>query len=126
MTKEEREFIKQTAKDSFDMKVDVEAIRKAYKLFTNIDLANIRVMRREMFNIHTNPNLLDTKTEEAKTELPTPERFKKRIESAGIVQEVPSSQITKQESQPKVPTVKVADILKVDKRSKAYKDSLKK
>jgi len=103
LTDVEKKFIKDVAKDSYDMKINVEDIRKAFQLLTDDGMANIKTMRQKMFTIHNDPDLLE---EKIYGQLPTPERFlKKQAES---------------EEKPKT-----EEVIKIDKRSKEYRDSLK-
>ena len=76
LTAEEKEFVAKVAKNSYDMIIDVQEIKKAFKLLTDQDLANIRTMRMEMFNYHTKPELYEDK----KDALPIPDKLKKRME----------------------------------------------
>jgi hypothetical protein len=124
LKEEEKEFVKKVAKDSFNMILNVEDIRKAFKMLTDNDIAPMPRMRQELYKVHSNPDSIIV--DEIK-ELPMPDGLKQRLEEHNL--KVALSKIKEgveelsTEEKPVEPTTTVEP--KVDRRTKEYKDSKK-
>lgn len=82
LSETDKEFVKKVAKDSFDMILNVEDIRKAFKMLTDNDIAPMPRMRQELFKVHSNPDSIEV-GEELK-ELPMPDALKQRLEEHNL------------------------------------------
>lgn len=146
LNKEDKEFVKKVAKDSYDMIINVEDIRKAFKLIMDDDQVPMQRMRQELFKVLNNPDSIEETESEG---LPVPDRFKKRMEEELTVkqkQELYQKALDGDQEAKKLlhedydkgfeeslykPLEREAIGLgnleekKIDKRSKEYRDSLK-
>jgi hypothetical protein len=148
LDKQQQEFVRRVAKDSVQQTINVEEIREAFKLLTNTDNANIRIMRKELydyFNLpeppevlpdYANPDFDINKPLPETTELPVQELpVEKRVEL--YEQALDGNDQAKEllhkdydlgfmkminETKKPVELPKVEEQQVVDKRSKAYRE----
>jgi hypothetical protein len=117
LNNEEKEFVKRVAQDSVKGTLDIDEIRKAFKLIMDIEpegmSPNIRIMRNELYRFNEKA-LNDDK--------PLPDHLNPDFD---IMQELPTEPMVTPSIVPSVaPSVlpKIEENTVVDKRSKAYRD----
>ncbi len=118
---QEFEFVKRVAKDSVNMHINVEEIRKAIKILSDQDIGNIKQMRKQLYDFNSNPKkgdepLPDFLNDDFDINQPLP-----TVLPNASLDDKPVTIVTDNIDEVK----KVIDDVKVDKRSKEYRDSLK-
>lgn len=59
LSKEEFEYVKKAAENSWNMIIDVDQLRKAYKILTDADIATMKQIRLKLGQVYQHPEQLE-------------------------------------------------------------------
>lgn len=114
LTAEEKKFVKKVADDNMNQTLNIDELREAFRLIGDKDQANIRQIRKALYDYYQNHN------NEIGDDQQLPDHLNPDFDITQPLPEIVKPILNKEEKPSSLPKIEEQTV--VDKRSKAYRD----